>query len=238
LRVTVAATPEAAADVAAAEIAAACIEAVAEHGRALVAVSGGETPWLMLRSLREQSLPWRLIRIAQVDERVAPFGDFRRNLTRLGAILVQEGPLPAENLLWMPVGKADLESAAVSYQQRLEAAAGRPLVFDLVQLGLGLDGHTASLVPGDPVLEVRNRDVAMTGEYQGLRRMTLTYPALQRAARRLWLVTGASKAQRLAELAAGHGNAPALQVPREGSVVVTDRAAASAARLADGMSAE
>lgn len=235
---TVAATAQAAAEAAAEEIATTCIAAVAEHGRALVAVSGGETPWLMLRALREKSLPWRLIRVAQVDERVAPFGDFRRNLTRLGAILVQEGPLPAENLLWMPVGKADLDSAAASYQQRLEAIAGRPLVLDLVQLGLGLDGHTASLVPGDPVLEVRDRDVAMTGEYQGLRRMTLTFAALERAARRLWLVTGASKAQRLAELVTGHGNAPASQVPREGSAVVTDREAASAAGLANGMAAE
>lgn len=223
---------------AAGEIVTTCIEAVAQHGHATIAVSGGETPWLMLRALREQSLPWRLIRVAQVDERVAAAGDFQRNLTRLAAILVRDGPLPRSNLIAMPVGGTDLEAAAAAYQARLEEAAGRPVVFDLVQLGLGTDGHTASLIPGDPALEVRDRDVAVTGEYHGLRRMTLTYPALERAGRRLWLVTGAAKSTCLAELVDGRGNTPASRVPREGSLVVADREAASASRLTDGMTAE
>lgn len=215
--------PEAAA-LAASEIASTCRSAVTEHGVAVIAVSGGETPWRMLDRLRSLDLPWQRTYVAQVDERVAPRGDPRRNLTRLEQILVTDGPLPRDNLLAMPVEADDLEVAAADYQRRLQTLAGHPLVLDLVQLGLGADGHTASLVPGDAVLEVANRDVALSGVYQGLPRMTLTLPALNRARQRLWLVTGSAKAATFQELLQGDlpSMSPARRVRRVDTVVVAD----------------
>jgi len=231
LRLIRAADAGAAAVLAAGELAAACRAAADERGIALIAVSGGETPWRMLEQLRGLDLPWQRIHVAQVDERIAPRGDPRRNLARLEQILVREGPLPERQLLAMPVEAADVDAAAARYQQRLERLGGTPLRLDLVQLGLGGDGHTASLVPGDPVLEVADRDVATSGEYQGLRRMTLTYPAIDRARRRLWLVTGEAKAARLAELlaAASADDAPSVRVSRAEACVVADRAALASA---------
>lgn len=226
MRVIRAGDPAEAARLAAGEIAACCRAAVAQRGRGVIAVSGGETPWLMLGELRRLDLPWERTYVAQVDERVAPRGDRQRNLTRLEQLLVSEGPLPAEHLLAMPVESADLASAVARYQATLEGLAGHPPVFDLVQLGLGTDGHTASLVPGDPVLELRDSDVALSREYRGCVRMTLTLPALARARRRLWLVTGAAKALRVRDLVEGIGDAPALRVPRHASVLVADAAAA------------
>ena len=225
-------SPAQAAEIAAREVAAACREAVARRGRAVIAVSGGETPWLMLGQLRSVDLPWDRTWVAQVDERVAPNGDPRRNLTRLEQALVTGGLLPARQLLAMPVEAADLAAAAAEYQERLEALAGRPLELDLVQLGLGTDGHTASLLPGDPVLEVIDRDVATSLPYQGQPRMTLTYPALDRARRRLWLVTGAAKAASLAGLLAGDpaSDAPASRVSRADAVVVADEPALAVGR--------
>jgi 6-phosphogluconolactonase len=212
---------------AAEEIAATCRAAVAARGIALIAVSGGETPWRMLERLRALDLPWERIHLAQVDERIAPRGDPRRNLARLAQILVREGPLPEGQLLAMPVEADDAGAAARSYQRQLELLGGTPLQLDLVQLGLGRDGHTASLVPGDPVLEVADRDVAVSGEYQGLRRMTLTYAAIDRARQRLWLVTGTAKAARLAELLDGESadRAPSVLVRRSDATVVADREA-------------
>lgn len=227
MRLIRAADTREAAALAASEIASTCRSAVTERGVAIIAVSGGETPWRMLERLRSLDLPWQRLYVAQVDERVAPRGDPRRNLARLEQTLVTDGPLPRDHLLSMPVEADDLEVAAADYQRRLEALAGRPLVLDLVQLGLGADGHTASLVPGDPVLDVVDRDVAISRKYQGLPRMTLTLPALDRARRRLWLVTGAAKAARAAELLAGKAaiDAPALRVTRAEAALIADDAA-------------
>lgn len=222
MRLRTATDPQSAARVAAEEIAVLCRHAVRERGRALLAFSGGATPWLMLRALRALDLPWDRTWVTQVDERIAPHGDERRNLSRLAEILVNEGPLPAAQLLAMPVEGDDLEAAAADYQRLLERHGGRPMCIDLVQLGLGTDGHTASLVPGDPVLAVADRDVALSGEYQGLRRMTLTLPALDRARQRLWLVTGLGKAEPLRDLLASTGDAPAARVARNDTVVVAD----------------
>ena len=227
MRLIVGADASEAARLAADEIAGACRDAITARGRALVAVSGGETPWLMLEQLRTRPLDWPRVHVVQVDERIAPAGDPRRNVTRLGELLVRDGPLPAANLHAMPVESAMPDSAAAEFQRGLEAAFGHPLRIDVVQLGLGTDGHTASLVPDDAVLQVTDRDVAVTtGFYQGLQRMTLTYPALNRARRRLWLVTGASKASPLAAMLAGTSDAPAAQVSASATVVVADAAAA------------
>src|SRR4029450_5063264 len=166
--------------------------AVAERGRFTFAVSGGRTPWVMFAHLAGK-LPWEKVTIFQVDERVAPDGDPDRNLTQLERALP---PGAAADVRPMPVWANHLEAAAAQYADEL------PPSLDLVHLGLGPDGHTASLIPGDPVLDVADRDVAMTGEYQGRRRMTLTYPALNRARKVLWLVTGAEKWNMLARLMA------------------------------------
>ena len=190
--------------------------AVDEHGRFTLAVSGGRTPWAMFAHLAGR-MPWEKVTIYQVDERVAPDGDPDRNLTQLRASLPPGG---AADVRAMPVEAHDLESAAADY------AAVLPAALDLVHLGLGPDGHTASLVPGDPVLDVMDRDVAVTGLYQGRQRMTLTYPTLNRAQQILWLVTGADKVDALARLRAGDTSIPAGRVSSANALVIADAAAA------------
>jgi 6-phosphogluconolactonase len=201
--------------------------AVAARGRFIVAVSGGHTPWQMLRALACEDLPWKGMHVAQVDERVAPAGDPDRNLTHLRESLLEHAPLPLTRIHAMPVESSDLEAAAAQYARTLQEIAGSPPVLDLAHLGLGPDGHTASLVPADPVLEVTDADVALTGGiYRGRRRMTLTYPMLDRSRRILWVVTGSEKVGMLARLRAGDRSIPAGRVRRDQALVITDRAAA------------
>jgi 6-phosphogluconolactonase len=211
---------------AAALIAADARAAVAERGRFIFAVSGGHTPWVMLGNLIREEVPWDKVHLAQVDERVAPPGHPDRNLTHLQESLLEYAPLPPGQVYAMPVESADLELAAKQYAATLAKIAGSPPVLDLVHLGLGPDGHTASLVPGDAVLDVNDADVAVTGMYQGRRRMTLTYPILNRARRILWLVTGSEKAGMLARLREGDPSIPAGRVNQERALVLADRAAA------------
>lgn len=199
--------------------------AVKARGRFAVAISGGRTPWVMLRALSSLDVPWKNVHVLQVDERIAPAGHADRNLTHLCASLLQAQPGPAQ-IHAMPVESADLEEAAVRYARTLVDIAGSPPVLDLVHLGLGPDGHTASLVPSDPVLDVTDADVALTGLYQGRRRMTLTYPALNRARRVLWLITGEDKAAMLVRLRRGDPAIPAGRVRQDHAVVLADRAAA------------
>jgi 6-phosphogluconolactonase len=201
--------------------------AVAARGRFVMAVSGGNTPWKMLRALADQQLPWAHVHIVQVDERVAPAGHPDRNLTHLRASLLTQCPLRPEQVHAMPVEATDLEWARGRYAASLEQIAGAPAVLDLAHLGLGLDGHTASLVPGDPVLDVTDADVALTGFYQGRRRMTLTYPMLDRSRRIVWLVTGREKAEMLARLCGGDRSIPAGRVRQHEAVVLTDHEAAA-----------
>jgi 6-phosphogluconolactonase len=208
-------------------VAAAAREAVAKRGQFVMAVSGGQTPWQMLRKLAEEDVPWQQVQVFQVDERVAPAGHADRNLTQLQAALLAHGRLAAEQIHAMPVEADDLAAAAEDYARQLEAVTGLPPVLDLVHLGLGADGHTASLVPGDPVLNVLDADVAMTGEYQGRRRMTLTYPAIDRARRILWLVSGEAKAPMLKRLLAGDQSIPAGKIRQEQAIVLADAAAGS-----------
>jgi 6-phosphogluconolactonase len=192
-------------------------EAVAGHGRFTFAVSGGHTPWAMFRALAGEGLPWGQMTIFQVDERVAPDGDPDRNLTHLKESLP---PTATADIRPMPVTAPDLERGADDYARSL------PEAFDLVHLGLGPDGHTASLVPGDPVLEVTDRLVAVTGVYQGRRRMTLTYPVLEHAPNVLWLVTGADKIDALSRLREGDPGIPASRVSRANALLIADEAAA------------
>jgi 6-phosphogluconolactonase len=199
---------------------------VAARGRFLLAVSGGRTPWVMLQTLADQEVPWSAVHVYQVDERVAPAGDPDRNLTHLRESLLQHAPLPPEQIHAMPVEASDLEAAARHYARDLETIAGSPPVLDLVHLGLGPDGHTASLVPGDPVLNVTDREVALTGVYQGRRRMKLTYPMINRARRVLWVVTGKDKTEMLRRLRDGDLSIPAGRVQREEALLLADRAAA------------
>jgi 6-phosphogluconolactonase/glucosamine-6-phosphate isomerase/deaminase len=175
----------------------------------------------MFAQLTHDEIPWESVRIFQVDERVAPDGDPQRNLTNLQQSL---GSVPAE-VVAMPVGDADLEHGCVDYARQL------PDRFDLVHLGLGPDGHTASLIPGDPVLEVTDRLVASTGIYQGHRRMTLTYPALARADELLWLISGADKQGPLARLLAADPSIPAGRVEARHSTILADTAAAPHAAI-------
>jgi 6-phosphogluconolactonase len=197
------------------EVAGAARVAIASRGRFTFAVSGGRTPWAMFRALGDDDLPWESIGVWQVDERVAPNGDPDRNLTSLVQALPEATELHA-----MTVAEEDLDTAAERY------AASLPEAFDLVHLGMGDDGHTASLVPGDPVVEVTDRDVALTREYLGRRRMTLTRPALDRSRLVLWLITGEDKAAMLPRLLAGDGSIPAGRVSAEEQLVVADRASA------------
>ena len=214
------------AQAAAATIAEAARIAVTARGRFLFAVSGGHTPWVMLRALADQEVPWTGVHVYQVDERVAPEGHPDRNLTHLRESLLQHAPLRPEQIHAMPVEAADLQAAARQYARTLEETAGSPPVLDLVHLGLGPDGHTASLVPSDAVLDLADQDVALTGVYQGRRRMTLTYPLLNRARRVLWVVTGSDKTEMLRRLEDGDLSIPAGRVEREQAVLLTDRAAA------------
>jgi 6-phosphogluconolactonase len=194
--------------------------AVARHGRFTFAVSGGHTPWAMFGRLAAKDMPWEQVTIFQVDERVAPDGDPDRNLTHLRASLP---PTATADIRPMPVTAPDLEQGAAEYSRSL------PEAFDLVHLGLGPDGHTASLVPGDPVLEVTDRRVALTGLYQGRRRMTLTYPVLEHVPNVLWLVTGADKTDSLRRLRAGDPAIPASRISTANALLISDQAAAGLA---------
>jgi len=226
MKVEVLDNADAVAEEAAAIIATDARIAIAERGRFVMAVSGGHTPWAMLRALAGMQVPWDSVHILQVDERVAPEGDPDRNLTQLRESLLDHAPLRPDQIHPMPVEEPDLQAAAAAYAQTLHDVAGTPAVLDLIHLGLGPDGHTASLVPGDPVLKVNDAAVALTAPYQGRRRMTLTYPVLDHARRVLWVVTGAEKAPMFARVRAGDRSLPAGRVRQDNAVALVDRAAA------------
>lgn len=212
MRAEVLADAEAAAARGAELIAEAAESSIGERGSFSLAVSGGHAPWRMFELLGERGLDWARITIFQVDERIAPDGDPDRNMTHLRESLPPEG---LERVRPMPVTDDDSEAAAARYAEEL------PESIDLVHLGLGPDGHTASLVPDDPVLEVSDRLVAVTGsQYQGRRRMTLTYPAIAAARKVLWLVTGADKPAALAKLCAGDASIPAGHVRARDAILV------------------
>jgi 6-phosphogluconolactonase len=193
--------------------------ALDERGRFTLALSGGATPQRFFEELSHRPLPWRSIHVFQVDERVVPAGHPDRNLTGLMEHLVDRVPIPDANVHAMPVEASDLDAAAADYAGELAEVCGPEAVLDLVHLGLGDDGHTASWPPGNPVLDVTDADVAVVGPYRGHRRMTLTPPAVNRAGRILWLVAGAGKAAALARLLDGDPAIPASRVRQEDAVV-------------------
>ena len=225
MKIEVYADAESVARKAAELVAAEARAAIANRGSFVMAVSGGHTLWLMLRELAQEEVPWNAVHVVQVDERVAPFGHADRNLTHLRESLLEHASLRAEQIHAMPVESPDLDAAAAQYAESLRRISGSPPVLDLIHLGLGPDGHTASLVPGDSALEIDDADVGLTGLYQQRRRMTLTYPILNRSRYVLWLVTGSEKAGVLPRLRAGDASIPAGRVRADHAVILTDRAA-------------
>jgi 6-phosphogluconolactonase len=200
-------------------------QAIQERGRFLLATSGGRTPWRMLGMLAEQELDWGSVHLFQVDERVAPDDNRDRNLTRLKTSLLEKLPSSPAGVWIMPVRDEDLDQAAENYATVLRSVAGDSPVLDLIHLGLGNDGHTASLVPGDEVLDVDDADVAVTATYKRRRRMTLTFPLINRARQILFVVTGASKGPALSQLRRGNKSIPAGRIRRQNTLVVSDQAA-------------
>lgn len=203
-------------------------DAVDARGSCSLAVSGGHSPWPMLESLaRRSDVPWDVVSIFQVDERIAPEGDSDRNLTQLEAHVLAVRPELRTRTYPMPVDDEDIHRAADRYMHELADVCGTPIRLDIVHLGLGPDGHTASLVPGDGVLDVKDRDVAITdGLYQGRRRMTLTYPAIDRARRIMWQVVGSNKRDALRKMMAGDESIPGGRIATSQAVIFADESAA------------
>jgi 6-phosphogluconolactonase len=211
---------------AAAVIAATAREAVKARGRFVMAVSGGKSPWVMLADLANEDVPWPNVHVFQIDERIAPAGDPDRNYVHLRDSLLQHAPIPESQIYAMPVEEPDSEAAARQYAQTLESIAGKPPVLDLAHLGLGPDGHTASLIPGDPVLDVTDRDIAITGVYQGRKRMTMTYPVINRARKIMWLVSGKDKVDAFPKLRAADPSVPAGRISQTQALLLADKDAA------------
>ena len=211
---------------AASVIAADARDAVKARGRFVMAVSGGKSPWVMLADLADEDVPWPNVHVFQIDERIAPAGDPDRNYVHLRDSLLAHAPVPPGQIYAMPVENPDHDAAARLYAQTLEGVAGKPPVLDLAHLGLGPDGHTASLIPGDPVLNVTDRDIAITGVYQGHQRMTMTYPVINRARKILWLVSGKDKVDAFPKLRAADPSIPAGRISQTQALLLADKDAA------------
>ncbi|MCB9651266.1 MAG: 6-phosphogluconolactonase [Deltaproteobacteria bacterium] len=218
-------TPEAAARGAAEQIERWLAAAVSDRGRASVAFSGGRSPTPMFDALAKAELSWRQIDVFQADERVAAADSPTRNLTGLNAHLIGPAGIPQDNLHAMPVELAGPDAAADTYAATLTAILGDPPVLDVLHLGMGADGHTASLIPGDPSLTVDDRLVVLTGLYQGTRRLSLAFDVLNRARHVVFLVTGADKQAAVARLLARDTSIPAGRVRQEHAFLCLDRAA-------------
>ena len=206
-------------------------ENVAKKGFFTMAISGGRTPWEMIKVLAQENLPWEKVHVFQVDERIAPDGNADRNLTQLFQTIQGTRLMTRLNIFPMPVIAANLEEACVEYAQHIQEVTQNGKL-DLVHLGMGSDGHTASLIPGDSVCEVMDQDVALTtSPYQGRDRMTLTYPLINRAEKILWLVTGAEKAAMLQRLLNSDPEIPAGKVAQDQAIILADEAAAANLKL-------
>ena len=200
-------------------------EALVHHPSYSLAISGGRTPWEMLKILSKADLPWQRVNLFQVDERVAPDGHADRNLTQLFQAIAGTPMVTQLRIFPMPVLAEDLEEGCREYTQVLdEVTEGKGL--DLIHLGLGSDGHTASLVPGDGVMDVQDRLVSCTQNlYQGRIRMTLTYPLLNSAKQLLWIVTGSEKKEMVQRLLQQDPSIPAGSIRQENALLMVDQAA-------------
>jgi len=217
------ASADAAAGKAAELIAGRLREALSARPTASVAFSGGSTPVRMFHYLVQQDIDWSRVEVFQVDERIAPAGDPARNLTALQQYLLNHIDIPHQQVHAMRVEAPDMDESLDSYASQLQAIAGSPPQLDIIHLGLGADGHTASLPPGDDVLN-SNRLVDICARFNGYRRMTLAYPALDQARSIIWLVTGADKKPMLERLLAGDPEIPAGRVSQRQAILVTDEA--------------
>jgi 6-phosphogluconolactonase len=194
-------------------------------GSYVLGLSGGRTPVRMFRFLAQLSLPWRHVHVFQVDERVAPHRSEDRNFTQLTDQLLQRVDIPCENIHSMPVESSDLAAACRCYEGELvHITGGAPI--DFIQLGLGDDGHTASLAPGDPILGMTDRDIWHVERFNGLPRMSMTYRAINRSNRIMWLAAGHAKAEMCRRLLAGDQTIPAGRVTPDRAVLLLDEAAA------------
>jgi 6-phosphogluconolactonase len=202
-------------------------QAVALRGRFIFAVSGGKTPWQMLRTLADEDVPWGKMHILQVDERLAPEGDPDRNMTHMRESLLGHSNVVPDQIYSMQVEETDPEAAAAGYARIIRDITGSGAIIDLIHLGLGPDGHTASLIPGDRVLDITDRDVATTGIYQGRHRLTLTYPLINRSRKILWLITGSEKSEMLQRLIDNDQSIPAGRISQEHAMVLADKDAAA-----------
>jgi 6-phosphogluconolactonase len=230
MKIEILADDDAVAKAAAGVIAADARAAVAARGIFTLAVSGGKTPWAMLKDLASEEVPWSQVHVFQIDERIAPEGDPDRNLTHLHESLLGNAPIPKENIHAMPVNAVDPVEGAKEYQALLTEICGNPPTLDMAHLGLGPDGHTASLLPNDPVLTVTDRDVALTDPvhlYQNRRRMTLTYPMINRSRKIMWLATGAAKVPMIVRLRDADSGIPGGRIAQENALLLTDTAAAA-----------
>ena len=187
-----------------------------------MAISGGRTPWEMLKVLSQAELPWTRVNFFQVDERVAPDGHADRNLTQLYQSIAGSTMATTLQIFPMPVTAANLDSASQEYAESIHTITeGKGL--DLIHLGMGSDGHTASLVPSDGVLTINDREVACTEHaYQGRKRMTLTYPLLNSAKHILWIVTGAEKREMVQRLLQQDASIPAGLVSQKNALLMVD----------------
>jgi len=225
MRVTVTEDARQAGVAAAQELALALRESIRERGRGVLALSRLDSDSALLLELVQADLDWAQVHVLQVDERVVGPQDARRNALNLRAALIERGPLPPANWHAMPVEQQNREASAESYGDVLRQLSGPEPRIDAIHLGLGTDGHTASLLPDSPALGEKQRLVSWATSADGQLRMTLTYPALDRARRIVWLVTGAAKAPMLAQLIDGSTPLPATRVERAEAVVIVDAAA-------------
>ena len=200
--------------------------AILTKGSFTMAISGGKTPWQMLKILAKAKLRWEKVFLFQVDERVAPDGNEERNLTQLFKSIEGSGIMTRINVFPMHVISENLEEETKAYAEAIEKVAENGEL-DLIHLGMGSDGHTASLIPGDSVCEVAGAAIAMTTQpYQGRMRMTMTYPLINRAKEILWLVTGEEKAEMLQRLLQQDPSIPAGKVNPTHATIFADKAAA------------